>query len=145
MQVLDNTKQIFIKNLKQLRKSKKITQERFAELINKATRTYQSYETGEVFPSPDALESITEVLGCKLSDLFREEAHATPSPQMTAEQMRNIAKEILFADRYRPILEILATLNDDELQTAFRAVKAISEALEGNRKSVNNRKRLGGT
>lgn len=60
----------FGKRLKELRKQKNISQEKFAELINISPRNLSKIETGQTFPSSANLEKIVKSLGCNFSYLF---------------------------------------------------------------------------
>lgn len=98
-------KQIFGKRLKELRKSKKWTQEHLAELINVDTKHVSFLETGRNFPSADLLEKIKCVFDIEYSDLFN--FYDNPDKQknlsrinnlldgMTAEQVNFVYKFIL--------------------------------------------------
>lgn len=63
-------KKDFGKQLKELRKSKKLTQEQLAELVNVDTKHISFLETGRNFPSADLLEKLKGVFDIEYSDLF---------------------------------------------------------------------------
>ena len=64
-------KETFAKNLKELRKRNKITQEQLAELVNVAPRHISFIETGRSFPSCELLERICNVLHAEYTDFFQ--------------------------------------------------------------------------
>lgn len=65
-----NIKHLLGKNLKKIRESKKLTQEKLAELINKNTQTLSRIETGRTFPSPETIEMLAEKLNISPALLF---------------------------------------------------------------------------
>lgn len=65
-----NFKQAFGKSLKQIRKSKNITQEVLAEMIGIHPRQVSKIETGEHFPNSSTLENICVALSVAPRDLF---------------------------------------------------------------------------
>lgn len=70
-----NFKQAFDKNLKQIRKSKNITQETLAEMIGIHPRQVSKIETGEHFPNSTTLENICVSLSISPRDLFNFDLH----------------------------------------------------------------------
>ncbi len=60
-------------NIKKFRKSKKLTQEQLAELINIAPRTLYGIENGKNFVTAETLEKIITVLEITSSDLFTKQ------------------------------------------------------------------------
>ncbi|GHU60104.1 hypothetical protein AGMMS49975_28770 [Clostridia bacterium] len=60
---------IFITRLKELRKSKNVTQKQTAEEIDIAERQYQKYELGENKPSYDVLIALADYFGVSLDYL----------------------------------------------------------------------------
>lgn len=65
-----NFKEAFGKNLKQIRKSKNITQEALAEMVGIHPRQVSKIETGEHFPNSTTLENICIFLSVSPRDLF---------------------------------------------------------------------------
>ena len=63
-------KQKFGKRVKELRKSKGITQEQIAELINIEPPNVSKMENGLHFPQPDKIEKIAKALGVSIQELF---------------------------------------------------------------------------
>jgi len=58
--------------IKSARKAKGLTQPAFADLLGKTTRIVQSYEYGDVLPSLDVIEKISEVLDIAIWQLLGE-------------------------------------------------------------------------
>lgn len=71
-------KKIFAKNLKELRKRNKLTQEQLAELVNVAPRHISFIETGRSFPSCELLERLCAVLHTNAFELFNTEEELSP-------------------------------------------------------------------
>ena len=65
-----NNKKLLGKRIKELRKSKGLTQEKFAELINMETSSLSGIESGRHFPSLSALERIALQLNVEMKTLF---------------------------------------------------------------------------
>jgi transcriptional regulator with XRE-family HTH domain len=58
--------------IKSARKAKGLTQPAFADLMDKTTRIIQSYEYGDVMPSLDVIEKISDVLDIPIWQLLGE-------------------------------------------------------------------------
>ena len=80
--MLETTKQIFIANLKRLRKNR-YTQEKLSEKIGLSLRGYQKYEQGESEPNFEMIGKIAAALGCDASELLKAE-NAEPYDQFGA-------------------------------------------------------------
>ncbi len=65
-----NIRTVVAKRLKMLRKSRNLTQEQLAELVNVAPRHISFIETGRSFPSGDLIERICTVLNIEFTELF---------------------------------------------------------------------------
>ncbi len=63
----------FGKNIKALRKAKKMTQDELADAIGKSRRSIVGYENGEIDVSLTVIMDIAEVLDCCISELFDTE------------------------------------------------------------------------
>lgn len=71
MHIMKNETTIrFGKRLKQARLFNNFTLQRSADAINVALRTYQNYEAGDRFPSPDALVLIAKTFNVSLDYLL---------------------------------------------------------------------------
>jgi len=60
----------FGKNLKKLRKMKKLSQEQLAEKLEMGSTTISKIENGKSFVTSDTLENITKALDIKAYELF---------------------------------------------------------------------------
>ncbi len=66
----------FARNLKNARENKRMTQNELSEKAEIALRTYQKYEQGTLWPSPDVIEAISDALRISVAKLFDDEANA---------------------------------------------------------------------
>lgn len=67
---MTSLKHKFGKRVKELRKSKGLTQELLAELINLEPPNVSKLESGLHFPQPDKIEKIANALSVEVHDLF---------------------------------------------------------------------------
>lgn len=65
-----NTKQLLAMRLKELRKSRGLTQEKLAELIGRDTKHISKLEIAGSYPSIETLERIANALSVELKDIF---------------------------------------------------------------------------
>ena len=63
-------RKLFSARIRQLRKEKKLSQEKFAEKVGVSTTTVQRWERGEDAPEFDRLAMIAQTLDCPVKDLF---------------------------------------------------------------------------
>lgn len=66
-------KKLLGKRLQEIRKSKKLTQEQVAELIDIETVSLSNIENGKYFPSTENLDKLLSVLGIKPHEIFNYE------------------------------------------------------------------------
>lgn len=66
-------KEQFAKNLKIIRKSRKLTQEQLAEIVNVDFRYISFLENAKSFPSCDLIEKLSKALNVNYTDLFMNE------------------------------------------------------------------------
>ena len=66
---MDN-KKLLGQRIKELRKAKKITQERLAELVKVEPTTISNMECGRNYPNLATLEKVLEVLGSNFLEVF---------------------------------------------------------------------------
>jgi len=67
---MKTTKQLLALRLKELRKSRGLTQEKLAELIDRDTKHISKLEIAGSYPSIETLERIAKVLNVELKDIF---------------------------------------------------------------------------
>lgn len=90
-------KEAFGKKLKNIRLSKKLTQENLAELININQRQVSKIETGEHFPSANTLEKICNVLEVPPYELFDFEINSAAG--------KNEYEKFLFIKRIEKLIQ----------------------------------------
>ena len=66
-------RKIFIDNLKKIRKEKKISQMKIAELCETSTSYIGEIEIGKKFPSVEMIEKLANALNIKACELFMED------------------------------------------------------------------------
>lgn len=67
---MKTTKQLLAIRLKELRKSRGLTQEKLAELIGRDTKHISKLEIAGSYPSIETLERIAKALNVELKDIF---------------------------------------------------------------------------
>ncbi|MCM1004150.1 MAG: helix-turn-helix domain-containing protein [Candidatus Gastranaerophilales bacterium] len=67
---MDSLKKKFGKRIKELRKSKKLTQEQIAERISIEPPNISKMENGLHFPQPENIEKLANALNVEIKDLF---------------------------------------------------------------------------
>lgn len=102
-----NLKKAFAEKLKEIRKSKGLTQEQLAELVNVAPRHISFIETARSFPSCDLLERLCKVLNINYSMLFDY------GDDMTREEI------------IEHIFKTVENLDDKKLKYIYKMVSAI--------------------
>lgn len=59
----------FAQRLKELRTTRKLTQNRLAELLNVSPRVYSRWETGDAVPHFDTIVRLADILGVTLDEM----------------------------------------------------------------------------
>ena len=77
-----NIKKLLGKKLQDIRKHKKITQERLAEIVGVDTSSISNIENGKYYPSAENLDKIIETLGVMPHEIFLFESNASPDDLM---------------------------------------------------------------
>ena len=101
------SKKLLGKRIKQLRKSRKLTQFALGEIIDVDQRQIAYIEGGNCFPSLKTLGKFADVFNCSLKDLFDYE-HIEANPNLKS----NLIKEI-------------ETLKDEELSFYHDLLKIV--------------------
>lgn len=99
-----NTKELLGLKVKEIRKMRKITQEKLAEMIDVDNGYISKLEVGQNFPSIGTLEKIAKVLDVELYELF---------------QFTNIKDQDFRAE----IISIYDKLNREKQYTLYRVAK----------------------
>jgi len=85
--------ELFLINLKDLRKTRKISQARLAELCESTQAYIAEIEVGKKFPSPDMVERIASALNIESYYLFQDKAISNDK-SLTPVQRQEIANQI---------------------------------------------------
>lgn len=106
---MKTTKELLGARIKELRKSRNLSQEALAEVIEVEPRHLSRIEVGKSYPSLDRLERISKALDVPLKDFF-EFMHLEES-----------------ADRAQDIEKMVKELDEDYQKVAYRFVKMLKE------------------
>jgi len=85
--------ELFIKNLKDYRKTQEISQSKLAELCDSSQAYIAEIEVGKKFPSPDMIERIASALGIESYFLFQNKPIAE-GQTLTPLQRQEIASKV---------------------------------------------------
>lgn len=86
-----NIKKLLGKRIQEIRKSKKLTQERVAEFVGIETNSLSNIETGRFYPTSENLEKIIKILEITPSELFEYE-HLQDNDILIAEINKMLTK-----------------------------------------------------
>lgn len=98
-----DTESIGIK-IKEIRKRKKISQEKLAEMVSMNHRSIVRLENNQTIPTLETLEKIAVALGVRISDFFEDK---------TVKKRNDIIKDIN---------DCVETMSDEELKNFYKAV-----------------------
>ena len=118
---MENTRKLFISNLKKFRNARGLTQAELAEKIELSLSGYAQIEYGTNWPSDKTLGMLAEKLRVSLSDLFASENEAEKEPTR---------EELIYG-----ILVGLPALDDDELSGILSLVTAATNSRPGGSRS----------
>jgi transcriptional regulator with XRE-family HTH domain len=88
--------ELFVTNLKDLRKTRKISQAKLAELCESTQAYIAEIEVGKKFPSPDMVERIASALNIESYCLFQDKAISIDK-SLTPVQRQEVANQIYAA------------------------------------------------
>ena len=88
----EKLKYLFGKRVRNIRKSRKLTQEQLAELIGMDTHHLCKMENGSHFPKIKNLAKMVEVLNINIKELFTFEEHKTEDEQIKDNIIINLQK-----------------------------------------------------
>ncbi len=86
-----NIKKLLGKQIQEIRKKKKLTQEQVAELVGLETSSISNIENGKYFPTAENLEKIIKILNIKPSEIFNFE-YLAPKDELI-DEMYNAMKQ----------------------------------------------------
>ncbi len=88
--VMENIKEIIAKNLVELRKSRRLTQQELAEKINYSDKAVSRWEHAETLPDIETLCKICDIYGVKFEYLLqKEQAPRNKNPYIVQRTMGN--------------------------------------------------------
>jgi transcriptional regulator with XRE-family HTH domain len=88
--------ELFIKNLKDLRKIRKVSQAKLADLCGSTQAYIAEIEVGKKFPSPDMIERIASAFNIESYNLFQNKP-VSDSKTLTPVQREEIVNQIFMA------------------------------------------------
>ena len=109
---MKNTKELLGARIKEVRKSRNLTQEQLAELVDIEQKHVSRIEVGKNYPTIDRLEKMAEALDVPLSSFFSF-VHLESG-----------------SERARSIEEMIMELDDGSQKMAYKLIKAIIESLK---------------
>ena len=88
---MENIKEIVRENLVKLRKERKLTQIELSQKIGYSDKAISRWETGEVTPDVETLNSLAELYNIPIAAFFEK---YTPKPPKCADERQQIARKI---------------------------------------------------
>jgi transcriptional regulator with XRE-family HTH domain len=89
---MEQTRRLLGMRIKELRRSRGLSQEALSEGVGITAKYLSRVETGQHFPSLDVIVRLAEVLGVELRDVF-EFTHAAPTQRELREALGALTKE----------------------------------------------------
>ena len=88
---------IFGENLREIRKSRGLTQEGLSSITGISTRAISEIERGEAYPSPENLDTFCTALGRTPAEFFLTESQKDSTPEHLAylDKIRELRKRML--------------------------------------------------
>jgi len=105
---MEESKRLLGARIKELRKTKGLSQEKIAEIVGVDPKHISRIEVGKSYPSLDTLEKIAKALGMELKDFF-EFAHNLKSPDNIIKDINRLIKGIS-EEKLRLILKIVRAI-----------------------------------
>ncbi len=102
---MSNIKKLLGNRIREIRRSKNLTQERLAEMVGIGTPNISYIETGKFAPSMDTLEKIAEVLDVKPFELYMFEP-LKPAKELRQELIKAMDDENLLKLLYKFYLTV---------------------------------------
>ena len=115
----------FSKRLKQIRESRNMSQDEFANLLGTSKQVISRYETAQRTPKITTVYEYAEKLGVSLEQLTGYEANSLePAIEIKNEVFNLIGRWTPYQARKRlPLLKICQDLSEDELIEAVNYIK----------------------
>lgn len=104
---MDSTRELLGRRIKELRKTRNMSQDQLAEKVDIDPKHLSRIEVGKGYPSLDTLESIALVLGVEVKDFF-EFMHVRKGTNLV-EEISELLKEAP-EDKQRMILKIVRAI-----------------------------------
>jgi transcriptional regulator with XRE-family HTH domain len=123
---------VFGRNIKDLRKSRGLTQAQLAEELDMGQATIQVYELGKRFPGPDAIDKIAEFFGVDPSALFSQDQDQSNSMYSDKAQRLELVLENMpqIIEKWELIESVLMLTDKDEIEMVAGMARALAEGIE---------------
>ena len=118
-------------NLKQLRKTKKVSQEELAEKLGVSRQSISKWETGENYPSMTNIMCLCDIFHCKINDIVHEDFEDINSldPEIKMKVVKLKEKEQKRMKVLSKILEIVALVGKVLTRVAAVVVLLVTVAI----------------
>jgi transcriptional regulator with XRE-family HTH domain len=103
------TKELLGARIKELRKTKRLTQEELSEMVDIDPKHLSRIEVGRSYPSLDALERMAIALDVELKDFFEFE-HQAKSQKELKEKLNKLLKDVDI-DKFRLALKVIRAIS----------------------------------
>lgn len=145
----ENVKAVIGRNVRLSRDAAGLSQEEFAERLKVSRQTLSSIETGKVAPDSTKLLEASQILGCPISDFFREEEEGVALLFRAAEHVKpdvQVRKRFQLLSRaYRELEEVIgvADLSLSPPEYSFYPETHSKYLAFANQVAISERERLG--
>lgn len=116
----DNTREIFVRNLRYLMEDRGITQADICRVLEVSSATASDWCTGKKFPRIDKLQRLADLLGVRLSSLTSEEGIRDYEDMARLEALHQNPK-------LRLLFDIQKNLGDSALNAVLGVVSEIAK------------------
>ena len=116
----DNTREIFVRNLRYLMEDRGITQADICRVLEVSSATASDWCTGKKFPRIDKLQRLADLLGVRLSNLTSEEGIRDYEDMARLEALHQNPK-------LRLLFDIQKNLGDSALNAVLGVVSEIAK------------------
>ena len=115
-------------NLKQLRKTKKVSQEELAEKLGVSRQSISKWETGENYPSMTNIMCLCDIFHCKINDIVHEDFEDINSldPEIKMKVVKLKEKEQKKVKVLSKVLNVLALIGKIATRIAAGVVLAVA-------------------
>jgi len=114
----------FKERLKDLRKSKGLSQVELAKRIGMSKSTIGAYETGDITPSLEALNVLADFFNVNINYLLGNEDGST---YYLDPESAELAKEIANRDDFKVVFDALRDIPPEDMQVVIRMIEGLKQ------------------